>query len=297
MSLTTGTSPFGPRPAGRFNKPMPDSAGLFYLEPCRPRIRGQSGDVIVVDSTAASLLHEHGQLPVLYFPVDDVRTDLLEPNGTRAHSPGKGEATGLRLSVGDRVVQDAGWRFDQPEWDALAGLIAFYLPAMTQWWQEDEPMPGHARDPYHRIEVLDTSRRVRVLVEGRVLADTTRARALFESGLPTRWYIPPRDVDASLLADSATRTTCAYKGQARYVSMRGRPDQPDDQQPDLAWIYDEPLPDAARVAGYVCFWNERVDLEIDGEPVPRPVTEFLGGPTPLLGLLPPAMLERPRPDD
>lgn len=273
---------------------MPDSDGLFYLEPCRPRIRGQSGDLTVVDSTSALLLHEHGQLPVLYFPAADVRTDLLEPTGTRTLSPGKGAATGLRLLAGDRVVEDAGWRFDEPEWDALAGLIAFYLPAMTHWWQEDEPMPGHARDPYHRIEVLDTSRRVRVLVDGRVLADTTRARALFESGLPTRWYIPPQDVAAGLLEDSATRTTCAYKGQARYVSVRVGPDRPGEELPDLAWIYDEPLHDAARVAGYVCFWNERVDLEIDGAAVPRPVTEFLGGPTPLLGLLPPAMLERMR---
>jgi uncharacterized protein (DUF427 family) len=290
MSLTTGTGPFGSHPAGRFNKPMPDPHGLLFAEPFLPRIRGKCGDVTVVDSTAAVMLHEDGQLPVLYFPVADVRMDLLEPNGGRSSSPGKGEAVHFRMTVGDRVVQEAAWMFPEPEMPELAGVVAFYMPTMQSWWQEDEPMPGHARNPYHRIEVLDSSRHIRVLLDGRVVADTRRPRALFETGLPVRWYLPPTDVDPSLLTATKTRTTCAYKGQARYVSVTVG----DVVSRDLGWIYDEPLHDAARVAGYVCFWNERVDLEVDGVVQERPVTSFVAGPPPLLGLLPPDVIARLR---
>jgi uncharacterized protein (DUF427 family) len=290
MSLTNGTAPFGPRRAGSFNRPMPESAGLLFLEPFLPRIRGTVGDVTVVDSTATRMLHEHGQLPVLYFPVADVRMDLLKPNGRRSDSPGKGQAVHYRMTVGDRVTEEAGWMFPEAQMPELAGLIAFYLPAMQAWWQEDEPMPGHARDPYHRIEVLDTSRRIRVLIGDRVVADSSRARALFETGLPVRWYLPVADVAQDLLEDSATRTTCAYKGQARYVSVR----TDDGVRADLAWIYDEPLHDAARVAGYVAFWNELVDVEVDGVVESRPETSFFSGVPPVLGLYPPDMLERRR---
>ncbi len=289
MTLTTGTGPFGTRPGGRFSKPMPASEGLLFLEPFAPRIRGIVDDLTVVDSTSCWMLHEHGQLPVLYFPTVDVRMDLLEPNGVRSHSPGKGEAIHYRLTTGDRVVEEAAWTFPAPELDGLTGLVAFYLPTMQSWWQEDEPMPGHARDPYHRIDVLDTSRHVRVLVDGRVIAESRRARALFETGLPIRWYLPAEDVDQAILEDSATRTICSYKGRARYISARVG----DRVHTDLTWVYDEPLHDAARIAGYLCFWNERVDLEIDGVAQPRPVTEFMAGPPPLLGLLPPHMIRRP----
>ena len=164
MSLTTGSGPFGTRPAGHFNKPMPEFSGLLYLEPFAPRIRGTVGDQTVVDSTSAWLLHEHGQLPVLYFPTADVRMDLLEPNGVRSHSPGKGEATHYRLTMGDRIVEEAAWTFPAAEMHGLAGLIGFYFPTMQTWRQEDEPMTGHARNPYHRIDVFDTSRHVRILV-------------------------------------------------------------------------------------------------------------------------------------
>jgi uncharacterized protein (DUF427 family) len=290
MSLTTGRGPFGTRPAGHFNQAMPEFAGLLYLEPFAPRIRGLVGEQTVLDSTSSWMLHEHGQLQVLYFPTADVRMDLLAPNGVRSRSPGKGEAAHYRLAVGDRIVEEAAWTFPDPEMDGLAGLIAFYFPTMQTWLQEDEPLVGHARNPYHRIDVFDTSRHVKVLVNDRPIAETARARVLYESGLPPRWYLPLDDVDRSLLESSPTRTTCAYKGHARYVSVRV-----DDQvESDLAWIYDEPLHDAARVAGYVCFWNERVDLEIDGEPVPRPVTDFVAGPLPLLGILPPDVIERIR---
>lgn len=283
MALTMGTGPFGPHAAGRFNRPMADSAGLLYIEPFLPRIRGAVDDVTVVDSTATWMLHEHGQLPVLYFPLGDVRMDLLEPNGRRSTSPGKGPAVHYRMTAGDRVVDEAAWAFPEPEVPQLAGLIAFYLPSMTRWRQEDEPMPGHARDPYHRVEVLDSSRHIRVSLDGQVLAESRRARALFETGLPVRWYLPLDDVAPGRLTPSDTRTTCAYKGRARYVTARVG----DTEHADLGWIYDEPLHDAAQVAGYVSFWNERVDLEVDGIAQPRPVTPFVAGPPPVLGLLPP----------
>ena len=141
MSLTTGRGPFGTRPAGHFNQAMPELAGLLYLEPFAPRIRGLVGEQTVLDSTSSWMLHEHGQLQVLYFPTADVRMDLLAPNGVRSRSPGKGEAAHYRLAVGDRIVEEAAWTFPDPEMDGLAGLIAFIsrrcrrgCRRTSRWW-------------------------------------------------------------------------------------------------------------------------------------------------------------------
>ena len=132
------------------------------------------------------------------------------------------------------------------------------------------PMIGHMRDPYHRVDVLQSSRPVRVEIDGEVVAETDRPRALFETGLPTRWYIPPEDVRRDLLVDTATRSVCAYKGIASYHSVRAGEGLADD----VGWFYPDPLPDAQRVRDYVCFFNERVDLYVDGELQERPETPW-----------------------
>lgn len=272
MSLTVGSGPFGQHPAGSFNFELPRRKGLIYFEDSPRRIRATFGGETVVDSCHASLLHEHGLLPVYYFPWAEVREDLLEESEHSTRCPWKGEASYWSVRVGDQVSENAAWSYPEPIEGSppLADFVAFYWDRMEEWFEEDEPALGHARDPYHRVDVLDTSRHVRVLVNGELLAETRRARVLFETGLPPRWYIPPQDVRAGTLVESDSRTVCAYKGFASYWSVRANGAEEDD----LVWFYPEPRHDAERIADYLAFFNERVDLEIDGELQERPVTQW-----------------------
>jgi len=268
MSLTIGTAPFGQRPAGVFNFERPRTKGLIYFEDSPRRMRAIFAGEAVVDSHRSKLLHEHGKLPVHYFPEDDVRVDLLEPTDHRTHCPWKGDARHFSVRVGERVSENAAWSYPHPLPDAppLAGYLAFYWKRMDEWLEEDEPAIGHARDPYHRVDVLDSSRPVRVEVDGAVVAETSRARALFETGLPTRWYSPRDDVRWDKLVESDNQTICAYKGVASYWSV--------GSEEDVVWTYPEPRHDAERVRDYLCFFNERVDLYVDGELQERPQTQW-----------------------
>ncbi|HWM86924.1 MAG TPA: DUF427 domain-containing protein [Kofleriaceae bacterium] len=270
MTLTLGTGPFGRAPGGRFTFEPPRA--VIYIEEFPRRMRARFAGETVIDSVRAVLLHESGLLPVLYFPEADVRMDLLEPTERASHCPLKGDAAYYSVRVGERVARNAAWTYPEPLAGAprLTGLVAFYWDAMEEWLEEDEPAIGHVRDPYHRVDVLDTSRHVVVSVRGQVVADTRRARVLFETGLPARWYIPRADVHPEALEASESSSVCAYKGRASYFSMRvgGEVD------PDLVWYYTEPLHDAVRVADYLCFFNERVDLEIDGVLQSRPRTPW-----------------------
>jgi uncharacterized protein (DUF427 family) len=272
VSLTLGTGPFGQRPAGTFNFEVPRARGVIWFEDSPRRIRARFGGETVVDSTHAKLLHEQAHLPVYYFPEADVRMDLLEPTDHRTTCPFKGEARYWSVHAGGRTAENAAWSYPDPIADAppLAGHVAFYWHALDEWLEEDEPAIVHARDPYHRVDVLDTSRHVRVSVHGELLADTTRAKVIFETGLPPRWYIPPEDVRTELLVDSDKRTGCAYKGFASYRSVQAGGVLEDD----LVWVYPEPTRDVAPIAGLLAFFDERVDLEIDGEPQERPVTQW-----------------------
>lgn len=272
MALTVGTGPFGQRPAGTFNFELPKREGLIYFEDSPRRIRALFEGETVVDSRHAKLLHEHGHLPVYYFPEDEVRTDLLEPTDHSTRCPFKGQASYWSVRVGDSVAENAVWGYPEPLEGAppLGPYRALYWDSMDQWFEEDEPAIVHARDPYHRVDILDSSRHVRVLVGGEVVAETTRPRVIFETGLPPRWYIPPEDVRSDLLAESDTTTGCAYKGFASYRSLRldGRVEE------DLVWFYPDPSRDAARIAGYLSFFNERADIEVDGELQGRPETQW-----------------------
>ena len=262
MAWMLGTAPFGNRPAGRFNKPIAPE-GLLYLEQSPKWIRARLDGEAIVDSKRARLLHEHLRLPVFLFPEADVRMDLLRESGRREQDPVKGEQVFWDLAVGDAVRESAAWRFSEP---LLAGLIGLEFGALDEWLEEEEPLLAHPRDPYSRIDVCPSSRRVRASVDGQVLADSAGTMALFESGLPTRWYFPRDDVRMDLLSPSDTRTTCAYKGRADHFSA--------GEHEDVAWTYEDPLHDAQPVQGRIAFYNERVDLEVDGELAERPQTQW-----------------------
>jgi uncharacterized protein (DUF427 family) len=274
MALTLGSAPLGERPAGVFNR-EPDRQGLLYLEPVPRWIRGIVGDVTVIDSRSARMLHEQGRLPIYLFPREEVRSDLLEPSKTRTDSENKGGARWWHLRVDDELAEDAAWEWHDPPPGAppLAGLLGFRWDALERWLEEDEEAIVHARDPYHRVDVLDTSRRLRISLEGEILAETTRGKVIFETGLPPRWYVPREDVREELLVPSEKRTGCAYKGFASYWSVR----LGDRVEEDLVWTYREPRHDAVRIKDYLAFFNERTDIEVDGEQLERPTTQWSGG--------------------
>jgi uncharacterized protein (DUF427 family) len=272
MSLTVGHGPFSKQPVGRFNfEPDPPGSALFW-EPVPYRVRAFVGGEAVVDTRRAKLLHETGHLPVYYFPREDVREDLLEPSQKTTHCPFKGDASYWSIRVGEREEQDAVWAYPQPIAPAsfLAGHVALTWSAADEWFAEEAPVFGHPRDPYHRIDVYETTRHVRVLLAGEVVADSRRAKVLFETGLPPRYYLPREDVRDELLEASPKKTRCAYKGSASYWHVRAGGDLHDD----LVWTYPDPDHDAEPVRDLLAFFNERVDLELDAEREERPVTQW-----------------------
>jgi uncharacterized protein (DUF427 family) len=188
----------------------------------------------VADSRRTKLLYEPPKvLPVHVFPEEDVRLDLLPEEAVTRHDD---------------------------------GLIEIAWGAADEWLEEDEELLGHARDPFHRIDALRTSRHVQVSLHGQPLADTRNAVALFETRLPTRWYIPREDVSAELTRNDEHRTTCAYKGHATHWDAGG--------ERAIAWSYELPLNDAMPVRSMVAFYNERVDIDLDGARQPQPHTPW-----------------------
>jgi uncharacterized protein (DUF427 family) len=273
MGLTTGSGPFSGSSAVELNFAVaPPTGSALIWWPVPQRIRAIVSDETLVDSREAKLLHETGHLPVYYFPRHEVRLDLLEPSEKRTYCPHKGEASYWSIRAGERDVHDAVWAYLEPIDSArfLAGHMALYWNRADAWFAEDELLLGHPRDPFHRIDVHTTTRHVRVLLDGEVLAESVRAVGLFETALPPRWYLPAEDVRTQLLEPSATKTRCAYKGSASYWSARARGRLVED----LVWSYPEPQHEAEQVRGLLCFFNERVDLELDGELMERPRTQW-----------------------
>jgi len=268
MSLTLGSGPLSRRRTGTFNFDIDAAspAHVLYLEPVLPRVRAVVAGETVVDTQRAVRLHESGLLPQWYLPAADVRQDLLTPTSTSTHCPFKGDASYWALTVGDRVIDDACWGYPTPLPTAppmLAGLVAFYADKIDEWYEEDQRLLGHARDPYHRVDTRPSSRHVEVRVAGELVAQTDRPLAVFETGLPPRWYVPRADVTAPL-EDSPTTSICPYKGVAAYHGVRvsGR------VVPDAAWSYPEPHGEALAARDHVCFWGEETTVTVNGEPAP-----------------------------
>jgi uncharacterized protein (DUF427 family) len=273
MTLTIGTGPFGDQGDKTFNFEVRAPRGhVLYFEDSPRRVRVKFGGQTVADSRRVKLMHEAGLLPVYYFPEEDVRMDLLEATDHTTHCPFKGDALYWTVRVGDRVAENAVWSYPNPLEEAppLAGYLAFYWRRMDHWFEENEEVFVHPRDPYHRVDVLESSRHVRVSMNGEVVAETERPAILFETGLPPRYYIPPEDVRDDVLAGSQNTTQCPYKGIASYYSVVAGGDRAED----LVWYYPDPIPEAAKIRGLLCFYNEKVDIEVDGEKEERPQTQW-----------------------
>lgn len=233
MSLTVGTAPFGRQPAGQFDFSPP--AHVVYVEAFPRRVRAVRGRETVIDSSRTLLVHESDRLPHYAFPAEDVRLGAARPDPA---APG-------HVSV---------------PWDAV-----------DAWFEEDEEVFVHVRDPYHRIDVVPTSRHVVVSLDGVVLADSTSVRGLYETGLPVRWYFPGEDVRTERLTRSETVTHCAYKGTPVHWSAR----LGGTLHEDVAWAYqDEVRREAEAVRGRIAFYDERVDVDVDGVRQDRPRTPW-----------------------
>jgi uncharacterized protein (DUF427 family) len=248
----------------------PAARGRVRVEAGPKRVRAYLDGVAVVDSTRVRMVWERPQYPTYYFPLADVRTDLLHATGTTRHSPSRGDATQYDVRVDDRVAPAAAYRYAESPLAEIRELIAFTWAAMDHWFEEDEEVRVHPRNPYTRVDVLPSSRVVRVEIDGVVVAASDHPTLLFETGLPTRFYFPKPHVRLDLLTPTETASGCPYKGTARYWSVRTG----DTVHADFAWAYDYPLPESIRIAGLICFYNERVDLFVDSELQERPKTAF-----------------------
>jgi uncharacterized protein (DUF427 family) len=251
-------------------KTNPDYRITFERSPRRVRVKF-NGETIA-DSSAAHLLFETRHLPIYYFPRGDVRMDLLRATEHHTYCPYKGTASYWSIAAGNRLSENAVWgypeRFDEVA--AIKDYVAFYWDRVDHWFEEDDEIFVHARDPYKRVDVVNSSRPLQVIVGGETISDTRRARFLFETRLPTRYYIPPEDVRTDLLPSEKV-TSCPYKGTARYYSVKIG----DQMFPDIVWCYPDPIPECPKIKGYLCFFNEHVDdILLDGVSVPRPVTPW-----------------------
>lgn len=261
MTLTLSHGPLAAEPPTTVNYELRGPKHKLLLHSFPRRLRGVVGGETVFDTRNGALLHETGLLPQLYVPDADMRADLLRPTDHSTRCPFKGQAAYWSVFVGDRVVENAVWAYPEPLESAawLRGYKAPYWAAMDQWFDEDEEVFGHLRDPYHRVDVRRSSRQVRVLgSDGKPIAETDRPLVLSETGLPNRYYFPLDDVRMDLLFRSATTAICPYKGTAEYWSMDGTA--------DVAWSYPNPLEDAVKIAGRICFAHDTLTIEVDGTP-------------------------------
>ncbi|TDC49137.1 DUF427 domain-containing protein [Actinomadura sp. KC345] len=260
MSLTMRPGPLAGSPGDEVNFSIDGPKHRLFMHAFPRRVRARFGGETVLDTARGRFLHETGLLPVLYVPEEDVRTDLLEKTDHTTHCPFKGDAAYWTVRVGDRAAENAVWAYPEPmpesEW--LRGFMAFYWGRMDAWYDEDEEVRGHLRDPFHRVDARQSSRHVRVLLDGEVVAESERPKVLSETGLPNRLYIPAADVRTELLTESTKRTVCPYKGEATYWSLDGAE--------DAAWSYAEPLENAVKVAGHLCFDHEALTIETEPPP-------------------------------
>lgn len=251
-------------------EPVLASPGRVRVEPSRKRVRAFFSGVPVVDTIRPLLVWEVPFYPAYYLPLADVRDGVLEPSAHRDHSPSRGDAVFFHLRVGDRAARDAAWRYSESPIEVLRDHIRFDWDAIDAWFEEDEQIYTHPRSPHTRVDILPSSRHVRVVVNGEQIADSYQPRILFETGLPPRYYLPLTDLRLDRLRPSAKTTHCPYKGTATYWSVESAGELVED----LVWTYRTPLPESERIAGLACFYDERVDLYVDGVLQERPQTPF-----------------------
>jgi uncharacterized protein (DUF427 family) len=244
--------------------------GRIRVERAAKRVRAYLGGEAVVDTIRPLLVWEKPYYPTYYFPIADVRMELLEADGGVEHSPSRGDAQTFTIRAGGKEALGAALRYQDSPIDELRDAVRLEWDAMDAWFEEDEEVFTHPRDPYKRVDILPSSRHVRIEVDGVTVAESNSPRLLFETDLPTRYYLPKTHVRMELLEPTATESHCPYKGQAEWWSVRAG----DKVHEDLAWSYRTPLPESQKIAGLVAFYDEKVDVYVDGVLQERPRTKF-----------------------
>jgi uncharacterized protein (DUF427 family) len=248
---------------------MAESRGRVRVETSPKRIRAYVGGHLVADSTSPALVWEIPYYPTIYLPLADLRAKL-EATGSTEHSPSRGEATLYDVVLDGTVVKTAASRYLASPIPELRDLVKLRFDAMDEWLEEDEPIYVHPRDPYKRVDILASSRHVVVQIDGVTVADSHQPRILFETSLPPRYYLPLADVRMDLLRPSDYHSQCPYKGTASYWHV----DTGEAVHEDIVWIYRQTLPESQKIIGLACFYNEKVDIILDGEPQERPHSPF-----------------------
>jgi uncharacterized protein (DUF427 family) len=260
MGLSWQQGPLGKNPNGAFLVPgLPER--LLYAEPLRRRMRAEIGGRTVVESDDAVVLFEPGRYPVAYFPIADFAEGALRPIEHRSEHSELG-ATAWFEVVGDtRSAARGAWQHIAPPEHAaiLRDRVALAWRGMDAFYEEDERILGHAADPYHRIDIRRSSRRLVARLGDRVLAESDAPLVLFESGFAPRWYVPRADVVDAALTPVEHRTFCPYKGVASYYDVDG--------VAGAAWSYRAPIDEMARIADHVSFEPDRVEVTLDGVPL------------------------------
>ncbi len=223
-------------------------------EPTDRWVRVIFNGVAVADSRRARLMIESPRELDYYFPLEDVQQELLLPSDHTETSGYRGVKRFWHLRVGDQTAENAVWSYDpRDKRPDFTGYVAFKWRMMEHWYEEEEEVFLHPRNPYHRVDMIPSSRRVEVRVDGVLVASTTRPLLVFETGLPTRYYLPPEDVQAAYLTPSATHSYCPYKGRASYhhLVVNG------ERFEDAIWYYPDPIPESPRLRGKIAFWPEK----------------------------------------
>jgi uncharacterized protein (DUF427 family) len=244
--------------------------GTVRTEPGRKRVRAYLAGRLVADTLHPVMVWEIPYYPAYYLPLGDITAEL-SPTGKTEHSPSRGDAVLYNVKVEGAIAGNAAKRYPDSPLEAIRDLVRLDWDAMDEWLEEDEPVYTHPRDPYHRVDILASSRRVRVEVDGVTIADSGRPVILFETGLPPRYYLPLTDIRTDLLIPTALQTHCPYKGTATYWSVETGSG---NTYQDLVWAYRAPLAESQKIAGLACFYDERVDVYLDGELQERPRTHF-----------------------
>jgi uncharacterized protein (DUF427 family) len=239
------------------------------LVPSPKWVRVMSSGLVIANSRRVKLLRENGHVPVYYFLQEDVRMDLLNASSRTDYSPAKGPILYWSIKINNRVVEDAAWSYLDPPADVseIKNLLAFEWNKVDSWFEENEEVFVHARDPYKRIEVLLSSRHVQVVLNSETIGDSYNPVVLFEPGHPDRYYLPKLDVRMDLFRPSEKVSRCPYKGQANYYSFNVET----SEFADIVWTYRHPTLEASKIAGLLSFYNERVDaIFLDGEKQLKP---------------------------
>ena len=257
MGLSWQQGPLSTGAIGRFLVPEPLPQKLLYVEPLRRRMRVRFGGTWIAGSEHALLLFEPGRYPVAYFPERDIVAGALE----RTHHTTQHAELGVTAwytvhSGGQHAARGAWQHIELPGYaEALKGRVAFAWRAMDEFYEEDERILGHAADPYHRIDIRQTSRHLVVRHADRVVADSKRPLVLYESGFAPRWYVPRDDIDLPALTPVELETFCPYKGVCSYYDI--------GEARQAAWSYRHAYTEVGRISDFVSFEPDLVTVHID----------------------------------